>query len=232
MAPKPSATKPTAAGKKPTGALSSKGKIADAKSSDAPTTGDDSPTTMAAPKNKEEVLAQVNLDGLPDCPTDAIIEILRGKYETLVAIFVNYCKLSDCKTMETSTRLRLGVCCRCCPLNMLLYPQRIARAKARVIAWSVAGCRSSLGVVPLRTRHTVPRSYRLFRVRRLLCSRCLPLVSSRPSTGSVARPRCRRLGGAGLTTLHAARALSVRPGSSSARGLHCAPRPRVRCDCC
>ena len=63
---------------------------------------------MAAPKNKEEVLAQVNLDGLPNCPTDAIVEILRGKYETLVSIFINYCKHSDCKTLELSTRLRLG----------------------------------------------------------------------------------------------------------------------------
>lgn len=111
MAPKPS-PKPVAAGKKPTGAISAKGK-ADAKtpaSGDAGAGGDESPTTMAAPKNKEEVLAQVNLDGLPNCPTDAIVEILRGKYETLVSIFINYCKHSDCKTLELSTRLRLGVC--------------------------------------------------------------------------------------------------------------------------
>ena len=106
MAPKPTA-KPVAAGKKPTGALKGKG---DAKtpSSDMAASGDESPTTMAAPKNKEEVLAQVNLEGLPDAPTDAIIEILRGKYEQLVAIFINYCKHSECKTMEMSTRLRLG----------------------------------------------------------------------------------------------------------------------------
>lgn len=109
MAPKPTA-KPVAAGKKPTGAISAKGK-ADAKtpsSGDAGAAGDESPTTMAAPKNKEEVLAQVNLDGLPNCPTDAIVEILRGKYETIVSIFINYCKHSDCKTLELSTRLRLG----------------------------------------------------------------------------------------------------------------------------
>ena len=110
MAPKPT-SKPVAAGKKPTGAISAKGK-ADAKtpSSDMAASGDDSPTTMAAPKNKEEVLAQVNLDGLPDCPTDAIVEILRGKYDQLVAIFINYCKHSECKTLEMSTRLKLGVC--------------------------------------------------------------------------------------------------------------------------
>ena len=76
MAPKPTA-KPVAAGKKPTGAISAKGK-ADAKtpsSGDAGAAGDESPTTMAAPKNKEEVLAQAalmqdwavgTLDAIPD----------------------------------------------------------------------------------------------------------------------------------------------------------------------
>ena len=67
-------------------------------------------TTAAttAPKNKEEVLAQVNLDGLPHCPNDQILEILREKYDTLVAVFIHYCKQSECKTLEQATRLRLG----------------------------------------------------------------------------------------------------------------------------
>ena len=66
------------------------------------------PTATTAPKNKEEVLAQVNLDGLPHCPNDQILEILREKYETLVAVFIHYCKQSECKTLEQATRLRLG----------------------------------------------------------------------------------------------------------------------------
>lgn len=73
-------------------------------------------TTAAttAPKNKEEVLAQVNLDGLPHCPNDQILEILREKYDTLVAVFIHYCKQSECKTLEQATRLRLGACARFC----------------------------------------------------------------------------------------------------------------------
>ena len=70
------------------------------------------PTATTAPKNKEEVLAQVNLDGLPHCPNDQILEILREKYETLVAVFIHYCKQSECKTLEQATRLRLGAPCR------------------------------------------------------------------------------------------------------------------------
>ena len=65
-------------------------------------------TAASAPKNKEEVLAQVNLDGLPHCPNDQILELLREKYETLVAVFIHYCKQSECKTLEQATRLRLG----------------------------------------------------------------------------------------------------------------------------
>lgn len=146
MAPKPTA-KPVAAGKKPTGAISAKGKP-DAKtpsSGDAGAAGDESPTTMAAPKNKEEVLAQVNLDGLPNCPTDAIVEILRGKYETLVSIFINYCKHSDCKTLELSTRLRLGT--RCPP-----PPTGKRGAQGRV------GRFGSSGVEPVHPQRCVCRS--------------------------------------------------------------------------
>ena len=105
MAPKPAA-KPTTPGKKPTGA--GKKGAGDAK----PTGGDnpamDEPMAMSAPKSKEEVLAQINLEGLPDCPTDQVVELLGGKYDPLVATFIHYCKHSDCKTMELSTRLRLG----------------------------------------------------------------------------------------------------------------------------
>ena len=62
----------------------------------------------ALPQNKDEVLAQVNLEGLPHCPNEQIIEILKDKYENLVAVFVHYCKQSECKTLEQATRLRLG----------------------------------------------------------------------------------------------------------------------------
>ena len=102
MAPKPTAAKPTSSGKK-----SAKSKAGDAKPS-ADANADDAPTTLAAPKNKEEVLAQVNLEGLPNCPAEEIITILRGKYEDLVKVFIYYCKFSDCKTMEVATRLKLG----------------------------------------------------------------------------------------------------------------------------
>ena len=102
MAPKPTAAKPTSSGKK-----SAKSKPGDSKPS-ADANADDVPTTLAAPKNKEEVLAQVNLEGLPNCPAAEIITILRSKYEDLVKVFIYYCKFSDCKTMEVATRLKLG----------------------------------------------------------------------------------------------------------------------------
>ena len=70
--------------------------------------------SAAAPKNKEEVLAQVNLDGLPHCPNEQIIEIIKERYDTLVRVFIHYCKQSECKTLEQATRLRLGTHrCRC-----------------------------------------------------------------------------------------------------------------------
>ena len=65
-------------------------------------------SAASAPKNKDEVLAQINLDGLPHCPTDQIIELVRDKYDVLVAVFIHYCKQSECKTLEQATRLRLG----------------------------------------------------------------------------------------------------------------------------
>jgi len=42
--------------------------------------GDDAPAAVsnaAAPTNRDEVLAQVNLDGLPHCPTEQIIDSLK-----------------------------------------------------------------------------------------------------------------------------------------------------------
>ena len=86
------------------GAKGKKGKEAEAEVS----TGATPVASRPAPKNKEEVLAQVNLDGLPHCPNDQILEILREKYDRLVAVFIHYCKQSECKTLEQATRLRLG----------------------------------------------------------------------------------------------------------------------------
>ena len=95
-------------------------KAAEPKKGSAPAAADPAPTSggggggagagagVAPPKNKEEVLAQVNLDGLPHCPNEQIIEILKERYETLVSVFIHYCKQSECKTLEQATRLRLG----------------------------------------------------------------------------------------------------------------------------
>ena len=62
----------------------------------------------AAPTNKDEVLSQINLEGLPHCPNEQILELVKEKYENLSAVFIHYCKQSECKTMEQSTRLRLA----------------------------------------------------------------------------------------------------------------------------
>ena len=93
----------------------SKGKDDDGAAAPAATGATPHPSGAAAPKNKEEVLALVNLDGLPHCPNEQIIEILKERYETLVSVFIHYCKQSDCKTLEQATRLRLGVHCRSAP---------------------------------------------------------------------------------------------------------------------
>ena len=115
MAPKPPA-KPTTPGKgKPAAAAPpAKKEAAPAKKDPKSEVGGSNEpevaaatSNVAAPKNKEEVLAQVNLDGLPHCPNDQILEILREKYETLVSVFIHYCKQSECKTLEQATRLRL-----------------------------------------------------------------------------------------------------------------------------
>jgi hypothetical protein len=112
MAPKAGAKSPKPAAAK---AAPAKGKTPE-KEVDAPSNEPSVPhTATAAPKNKEEVLAQVNLDGLPHCPNDQILEILREKYETLVAVFIHYCKQSECKTLEQATRLRLGAYHHACP---------------------------------------------------------------------------------------------------------------------
>lgn len=106
MAPKGGA-KPATPGKAAAGKGGKGDKKKDDSEPEASTTAVAHSAT-AAPKNKEEVLAQVNLDGLPHCPNDQILEILREKYETLVAVFIHYCKQSECKTLEMATRLRLG----------------------------------------------------------------------------------------------------------------------------
>jgi hypothetical protein len=67
-----------------------------------------SSSNAAAPQNKDEVLAQVNLEGLPHCPNEQILDLLKDKYDNLVAVFIHYCKQSECKTLEHATRLRLG----------------------------------------------------------------------------------------------------------------------------
>jgi len=80
----------------------------DGKADDAPEGVAVSNANTAAPQNKDEVLAQVNLEGLPHCPNEQIIEILKDKYESLLTVFIHYCKQSECKTLEQATRLRLG----------------------------------------------------------------------------------------------------------------------------
>ena len=153
MAPKPAAKPTTTTGKKPSGA----GKKADSKADAVVSSVDDSaaPTTMAAPKNKEEVLAQVNLDNLPNCPAEQIIEILRTKYDNLVYVFINYCKHSECKTMEMSTRLKLGACARCGGGRRTAAHERDAAAASRTL---VAHARSSRARVaaPLAAPSSLP----------------------------------------------------------------------------
>ena len=39
--------------------------------------------TLRADQPGQEALAQVSFDGLPTCPTEEIISILEGKYETI-----------------------------------------------------------------------------------------------------------------------------------------------------
>lgn len=62
-----------------------------------------------APTNKDEVLALVNLDGLPHCPAEQVIDALKERYESLVAVFTQYCKMgSECTTILSATRLKLA----------------------------------------------------------------------------------------------------------------------------
>ena len=70
-------------------------------------TGDENEAKFA-PTTKEEALQQISFDGLPTCPTEQIIDIIKSKYEILVKVFAHYCKYSDCATVEKATRLRLG----------------------------------------------------------------------------------------------------------------------------
>ena len=102
-APKPGAASPPA---KQASAPAKDAKAA-APGTEAPAGGGNT-AGLSPPKNKEEVLAQVNLDGLPHCPNEQIVEILKERYETLVSVFIHYSKQSECKTIEQATRLRLG----------------------------------------------------------------------------------------------------------------------------
>ena len=124
MAPKPAAKAPAkpAAKAAPTPAKKAdapKDAKAGAPGAAEPSGGGGNAAGLNPPKNKEEVLAQVNLDGLPHCPNEQIIEILKERYETLVSVFIHYSKQSECKTIEQATRLRLGAF------------RRIARTRAR-----------------------------------------------------------------------------------------------------
>ena len=101
MAPKAA---PAGKGKAP----AKEGKGKDGKSEDSSEAVPVSNSNSASPQNKEEVLAQVNLDGLPHCPNEQILDIIKDKYESLVTVFIHYCKQSECKTLEQATRLRLG----------------------------------------------------------------------------------------------------------------------------
>ncbi len=106
MAPKPAAKAPAKPPAKSPTAPAKK----DAPAADAPAapTAAANQSGLSPPKNKEEVLAQVNLDGLPHCPNEQIIEIIKERYETLVSVFIHYSKQSECKTIEQGSRLRLG----------------------------------------------------------------------------------------------------------------------------
>ena len=105
MAPKP---KGAGGPKKPTGSGTPKNKK-DKGGDDliASHGSDDLGASAEPPKNKEEALAQINFEGLPSCPTEDVINIMKDKYETIVKIFAYYCKYSECKTIEMATRMRL-----------------------------------------------------------------------------------------------------------------------------
>ena len=49
------------------------------------------------------------MEGLPHCPTEQIIDILKDKYDQLAAVFAQYCKQgSECTTIASSTRLKIA----------------------------------------------------------------------------------------------------------------------------
>lgn len=86
---------------------------------------------MAAPKSKEEALAQIDVEGLPNCTPEPIADLLGDKYDTLVKVFANYCKCSECKSVEMSTRLKLGARGERNERPALLRPARAALLDAR-----------------------------------------------------------------------------------------------------
>ena len=140
MAPKPASAK---APKKPTASA----KSAKDTSKAEPVEKSDENETKFAPTNKEEALAQISFDGLPNCPIEQITDMFKDKYEVLVKVFAHYCKFSDCVTVEKATRLRLG-----------MPEQACAAARARTCGCVRRGglCSPAYAHRPLSIHHVQP----------------------------------------------------------------------------
>lgn len=73
--------------------------------------GRDEERSDLPPANQAQVLSRVSLEGLPPQSADveeAVVQLLNIKYETLAQVFAYYCKMSECDTVKTATRLKLG----------------------------------------------------------------------------------------------------------------------------
>ena len=94
----------------------------------------------------KEVLAQVNLDGLPHCPNDQIVAILGERYEMLKNIFIYYSTLSyhpsseavqDLITVEKAKTFRIKLSKHSWSLNALrMCPSRRSGHAATTITCS------------------------------------------------------------------------------------------------
>jgi hypothetical protein len=136
MAPKPKASK-----SKPTGSAS---KAKDEPTSD-PTVDDEA--SRGPPRTKDDVLAYMTFDDLPNPPKQEIRDIFAGKYDELVRVFAHYCKLSKCETIETSTRMTVGT------------PRSAARrAGGKPLQAHRRAAALSRAALPLVTRSFPPRS--------------------------------------------------------------------------
>ena len=183
MAPKPASAK---APKKPTASA----KSAKDTSKAEPVEKSDENETKFAPTNKEEALAQISFDGLPNCPIEQITDMFKDKYEVLVKVFAHYCKFSDCVTVEKATRLRLG-----------MPEQACAAARARTCGCVRRGGLCSPAYAH-RPRGLRPRSGRAMRERRWLAGGPhLRLEPMHTRTGGVAR----RVWTSACVPLHGAR---------------------------